>query len=554
MRIDKDLPVPMSDGNVLRANVYRPDGAGRYPVVFAHGVYGKDVHFADGFKPQWDRLLVLYPDLCRDGSTGRYLRWEIVDPERWVPDGYIVIQVDARGSGKSPGYLDPYSPREIRDYYESIEWAAAQPWSNGKVGLIGISYFAITQWLVAALQPPSLAAMIAWEGASDHYRDWSYHGGILSNAFLEGWWPRQCLENQHGNAASKQRDRDSGERTTGPALDADLLEGNRADYMAQLKRHRLADAFHRERSPDFSRIMVPLLSAGNWGGPGVHLRGNIEGFQRAASKEKWLSMHDGTHFESFYLPQYVALQKRFFDRFLKGDAHAWRDEPPVRISVRRPDGSTRRDEQAFPLERTEWTRLYLDAAAQRLAEQPPAATARSDYDARGDGVSFSTDPFERDTEFTGFVTLRLAVSSSTRDLDLFVTLHALGPDGRDLTLSGAHEPTPIARGWLRASHRKLDPARSTPYRVYHAHDEIRKLTPGAVVTLDIEIWPTCFVFPAGYRLVATIKGCDWEVPGVPGRILHNDPDDRDQAEFGGVNTIHTGGANESYLLMPWIPG
>ena len=180
MIFEKDLPTPVSDGNTLRCNIFRPSHPGRFPVVMAQGIYGKDVHFADAYKSQWTRLLELYPDLCRNGSTGRYLRWETVDPERWVPDDYVVIQIDARGSGKSPGYRDPYSPREIQDYYDAIEWAAREPWSNGRVGLIGISYYAITQWLVAALTPPHLAAIVPWEGACDHYRDWSYKGGLRS--------------------------------------------------------------------------------------------------------------------------------------------------------------------------------------------------------------------------------------------------------------------------------------------------------------------------------------------------------------------------------------
>ena len=142
--MEQHVEVPVADGTVLRANVYRPDAPGRFPVVMAHGVYGKDVHFADAFAPQWAKLNEIYPGLTKDGSTGRYLRWETVDPERWVPDGFVVLQVDARGSGMSPGYLDPFSPLEIRDYYDAIEWAARQSWSNGKVGLAGVSYYAMT--------------------------------------------------------------------------------------------------------------------------------------------------------------------------------------------------------------------------------------------------------------------------------------------------------------------------------------------------------------------------------------------------------------------------
>ena len=117
---------------------------------------------------------------------------------------------------------------------------------------------------------------------------------------------------------------------------------------------------------------------------------------------------------------------------------------------------------------------------------------------------------------------------------------------------GAHEPTPVTRGWLRASQRKTDPERSLPYRPYHSHDEIQKIEPGEVIALDVEIWPTCIVCPPGYRLVLTLQGRDFEYD-VPGRMLHNDPLDRPEEEFGGTNTIHTGGQHLSYLLMPLIP-
>lgn len=555
LRVEKDVPIEMNDGIVLRANVYRPAEDGQFPVIMAHGVYGKDAHFEDAFKPQWDTLIKIYPDLCRNGSTGKYLRWEIVDPERYIPDGYIVIQVDARGTGKSPGYLDPRSARELQDYYECIEWAGTQPWSNGKVGLCGISYFAFTQWGVAAMRPPHLAAICPWEGFVDYYRDSTHQGGILSNGFTGAWWPRQVLVNQYGNGNTIHRDRETGERTTGgPAMSEEMLRGNRADYPGDLLRHPLDDAWYAERTPDLSRIEVPVLSAGNWGGPGLHLRGNVEGYLGAGSKQKWLSMHDGTHFESFYLPEYVAMQKRFFGYFLKGEDTGWDRESPVQVSVRRPDGpSSRRMEREFPLARTQWTKFYLDAADTSIRIDNPGKEASVSYEALGSGVSFSTAPFTEETEVCGFITLRLCVSSSTTDMDIFATLRVYAPDGKEVTFVGAHEQTVMAKGWLRASHRKIDPARSLPYRVFHAHDEIQKLTPGEVYDVDVEVWPSSMVFPVGYRLVLTLQGRDFEFPDLPGRMLHNHPDDRTALEFGGVNTVATGGDRESYLVLPVIP-
>lgn len=554
IRVEKDVQIEMRDGVVLRSNVFRPDAPGRFPVVMAQGVYGKDVHFEDGFKPQWDRLIAAYPDLVGEGSSGRYLRWETVDPERYVPDGFVVIQVDSRGTGKSPGYLDPRSPTEMHDYYECIEWAGQQPWSNGKIGLCGISYYAFTQWAVAAMRPPHLAAICPWEGFVDYYRDSTHQGGIFSNGFTTAWWPRQVLVNQYGNAQTPYRDRETGERTTGgPALSEDMLRFNRADYPGDLLAHPLDDAWYAERTPDLSRIEVPLLSAGNWGGPGLHLRGNIEGYLGAKSKQKWLSLHVGTHWESFYLPEYVAMQKAFFGHFLRSDDNGWEKQPPVLMQVRRPDGTYARPEGEFPLARTQWTKFRLDALNKSIGPSNPSEQMSISYEAMGKGIDFSTPPFEQESEICGFVTLRLYVSSSTTDMDIFATLRGFAPDGKEVTFVGAHEPTTMAKGWLRASHRKIDPERSLPHRVFHAHDAIQKLTPGEIYSVDVEIWPTSMVMPAGYRLVLTLQGRDFEFPGIPGRMLHNHPQDRSDNEFGGINTVTTGGAYDSYLELPIIP-
>ncbi|MFT3819770.1 MAG: CocE/NonD family hydrolase [Rubrivivax sp.] len=553
MLVEIDAGIPMSDGIVLRANVFRPRAGGVYPVLMAMGAYGKDVHFEDAFNPQWQVLKRIYPGLDGEGSSGRYLRWEVVDPERWVPDGFVVIQIDSRGTGMSPGYLDPFGPVETRDFYEAIEWAGTQPWSNGKVGLIGVSYLAIKQWQVAALRPPHLAAIVPWEGSSDFYRDGGHHGGILSNGFTFAWWPRQVLSNQHGSGASTHRRRDTGQRTTGAALPPAILEGNRADHPADRLAHPLDDAWNRARCGRLEHIEVPLLSAANWGGPGMHLRGNVEGWLAAGSRHKWLFAHIGTHYESFYLPHYVALQKRFFKRFLCGEDNGFDREPPVQLAIRRADGTaTLRQEHEWPLARTQWTKLHLDASSGTLGSAPPAAAAVAGYDALGDGVHFSTAPFERETEFTGPAALRLWVSTSTTDMDIFAVLRVFDPQDREVTYVGAHERVPMALGWLRVSHRKTCPERSRPWRPYHVHDEVQKVRPGEVVPVDVEIWPTSLVFPAGWRLVLSVRGCDFVVT-PPGRMLHDHPQDRPAAEFGGRNSVHTGGAHDSHLLMPLIP-
>jgi putative CocE/NonD family hydrolase len=178
MRIDWDVPVAMDDGAVLRCDVFRPVKHGRYPVILSYGPYAKGLAFQDGYPSAWERMVRQHPDVTA-GSSNKYQSWEVVDPEKWVPHDYACVRFDSRGCGTSPGFIDHFSPRETKDFYDCIVWAGRQPWSSGKVGLNGISYYAINQWHVASLQPPHLAAMCIWEGAADWYRDMTHHGGIL---------------------------------------------------------------------------------------------------------------------------------------------------------------------------------------------------------------------------------------------------------------------------------------------------------------------------------------------------------------------------------------
>jgi predicted acyl esterase len=555
MRVDKGIRIALRDGSFLSANVFRPDDAHPHPVILSLGIYGKDVHFKDAYKGPWDSLKKSVPDLDAKGSSGAYLRFEMPDPERWVPDGYVVVLIDARGSGASPGYLDPFSGVETRDYYEAIEWAAVQPWANGKVGLLGISYLAITQWQVASLQPPHLAAICPWEGASDIYRDWGRQGGILGNQFPTEWVPRQLVPNQYGNAESPHRDAQTRARTTGePEFGEDILRGNRADHAADLLAHALDDAWYKERSPDLERIAVPVLSAGNWGGTGLHLRGNIEGFLRASTVAKWLFIHIGTHFESFYKPEYVAVQKRFFDRYLKDEANGWERTSPVTLEIRRSDGTAQeRVEREWPLARTAWTRWHLDPQSSAFTPNAPAAESKATFDSLGDGLHFVSAPFESEVEVTGPIAAHLHVASETTDMDLFATLRLIDPKGEDVVFVGASEPVPVTRGWLRVSQRKLDTARSTFYRPYLTHDEHQPMVPGNVYAVDMEIWPTSLVVFEGYRLVVTLQGKDYQFPNLQGRMRHDSEADRPADIFDTRYTVVSGPDHPSYLLMPVIP-
>jgi putative CocE/NonD family hydrolase len=173
MRITWHQPITMDDGLVVRADVFRPIQDGQFPVILTYGLYAKGLAFQDGYPMQWEKMIADHPEIL-EGSTNAYQNWETTDPERWVPHGYAIVRVDSRGAGWSPGFMAPNSAQEIDDLYQCIEWAGTQPWSNGKVGLLGISYYASNQWRVAGKHPPHLAAIIPWEGQNDRYRDSGY--------------------------------------------------------------------------------------------------------------------------------------------------------------------------------------------------------------------------------------------------------------------------------------------------------------------------------------------------------------------------------------------
>jgi len=566
MRVDWDVRVAMDDGVVLRADVYRPDKSpgneGRYPVILSYGPYAKGLAFQDGYPSAWQRMVAEHPDVAH-GSSNKYQSWEVVDPEKWVPEGYACVRVDSRGTGRSPGFIDHFSPRETRDFYECIEWAGVQPWSSGKVGLNGISYYAINQWHVASLQPPHLAAMCVWEGAADWYRDMTHHGGILCT-FWANWYDMQVKSVQYGLGSRGPRSRATGGLVCGDeTLSERELAKNRCDLGDEILAHPLDDEYHKARSPEWERISVPLLSAANWGGQGLHPRGNFEGFMRAASRQKWLEAHGIEHWTHFYTDYGRGLQLRFFDFFLKNKRNGWDVQPRVQLQVRHVEGFVERHENEWPIARTQWTKFYLRKDS-TLGTQPGGEGTVS-FEAMEEGLTFLSAPLGRETEITGPLAAKLRVSSSTEDADLFLVFRVFTPDLREVTFMGAIDPhTPIAQGWLRASHRKLDEKLSLAYRPYHTHDETQKLKPGQAVNLDIELWPTSIVVPAGHRLALSVRGKDYEWQKATGArlsnfknelrgcgpFLHDDPRERPAAVFGGTTTLHLG---EAHVLVPVIP-
>jgi predicted acyl esterase len=363
----------------------------------------------------------------------------------------------------------------------------------------------------------------------------------------------------------------TGDWVSGPeTLSAEELDANMADMDEQRRSNKLAtDEFWEPRMPDLSKIDVPVLSAGNWGGHGLHLRGNIEGFLRAGTDQKWLEVHGREHWAEFYTDYGVDLQKRFFGHFLKDEETGWDDQPRVQLQVRHPgEQFTERHEDEWPIARTDWNRFYLDAADSTLSAEQATRSESLTYDALGDGVTFLSDPLSSETEITGPISSKLFISSDTKDADLFLVLRVFTPDLEEVTFQGALDPhKPIALGWLRASHRKLDERETTEWRPYHTHDEIQPLDPGEIYELDIEILPTSIVVPAGYRIGLSVRGTDYEYPGDTGGEIgniegtmtgvgfnrHDDARDRPPETYGGDVTIHSGPEHPSSVLLPFVP-
>jgi predicted acyl esterase len=562
MKIDWDVPIRMDDGLVLRADLFRPDDGGKYPALLSYGPYGKGLAFQEGYKTAWDIMARENPDVLA-GSSNRYQNWEVVDPEKWVPDGYVCIRIDSRGAGRSPGFLCHNGPRETKDIHDCIEWAAKQPWCSGKVGMNGISYYASNQWRAAAAKPPHLAAICVWEGWNDAYRESARHGGIICS-FRKNWQDMQVKTVQHGYASGKKNP-NTGEPVCGSEVlsDTDLAKNREDMWQAYLSRETWDD-YYAGRTPDLSKVTIPLLTAANWGGQGLHTRGNFEGFVRSKSESKWLEVHGGSHWAPFYTDYGLDLQKRFFGYFLKNEKNGWDRQPRVLLNVRHPgEKFAPRHENEWPLARTKWTKFYLHKDLS-LSEKEQAGEGTVSYDPMGNGLTFSMVA-KQQTEITGPSALKLFVSSATNDADLFVVLRIFDPAGKEVLFQGALDPkTPVGQGWLRASHRKLDAKKSLPYRPWHTHEEIQKLVPGKAEELDIEIWPTCIVVPAGWTIALSIRGRDYEHDEVAatlsnmkhpmkgcGPFTHDDPTDRPPAVFGGKVTLHLD--RKPYLLLPIIP-
>jgi predicted acyl esterase len=519
MVIDYDAAVPMRDGIKIYADVYRPEKEGKYPVLIAWGPYGK--HGRSTIYAMMGNTGL------KDEDFNRYTAFEAPDPVYWCRSGYIIINADPRGAWSSEGDLTFMSPQEVDDCYDLIEWSGVQNWSNGKVGMLGVSYLAWTQWKVAAANPPHLAAICPWEGVSDFYREFAFHGGIPETRFAATW--------QGSVSRSFTR-----------------VE----NFVEMEKQHPLFDAYWASKNADLTQINVPALIVASWTDHGLHNRGTLEGFKKIASKDKWLIVHGRKKWWHFYQPESVEKQRQFFNRFLKGIDNHVKDWPKVTLEIREKYYvGNNRTEREWPLARTQYTPLFLNAANGKIAKLTPKRESQARY--RADNINDKTQnaqfeyQFTAKTELTGHMKLKLWVQADgSDDMDLFVALQKIDRAGYIVPFPffGNHDDGPVALGWLRVSHRELDYNKSTPFQPVHTHRKEQKLKEGEIVPVEIEIWPSCTLFERGEKLRVVVQGSD----------IYSYPFERHTNEHTatvnkGEHVIYTGGKYDSHLLVPVIP-
>lgn len=524
MIFEKDVPIKMRDGITLYVNIFRPDHPGKFPVVMSMDPYNKDS------LPPWPFFRQIWPTLGVI-DTSLYAPIESPDPGFWVPNDYVLIKIATRGSSNSEGDLYPWTKTETEDFYEVIEWAGVQEWSDGNVGLNGVSYLAMTQWRVGALNPPHLKAMIPWEGTSDLYREWYFHGGIPETIFSSSFeqlnrtrWPNSKIEGM----------------------------------VAAQKEHPLIDEYWEGREVKLSDIKVPLFVCASWSTQGLHSRGTFEGFKQASSKDKWLLVHGRKEWETYYLRESLEQQKSFFDYFLKGIDNCWMDTPRVRYEVREKfyQGHMRCVTE-WPIAGTVYSEHYLNGEEMSLQRTPAQKESRLPYNSEAGQTENNELRFkftaQKDIELTGYSKLKLWVSADdTDDMDIFIGIKKYDRCGNEVLLPDFNqiEYGHVANGWLRVSHRELDTEKSTPYQPVLKHKRLLKLNKGEIVPVEIEIWPSSIYLKSGESLVLVIKGSEIVIEDIMAGTArgygHKDTVNK------GTHSIYVGGKYDSHLLLPII--
>jgi predicted acyl esterase len=510
---ERDVAVETRDGRKLYCDIYRPKDQTDIPVIMAWSPFGKRHWHGRGIAPGLQTAMGV-----PKGAISDMAAFEAPDPGFWCHQGYAVVNVDVGGVGCSEGDYLGMCARYGEDGFDVIEWLAKQKWCNGNVGMAGNSGLSIGQWFVAASSPPSLKCIAPWEGTADFYRESMFPGGIPYPAFAS--MIHLSLR--------------------GPGLIQDPAE--------DMKSHPLFDTYWDDLKAKVEKIRIPVYATASYM-HSLHLRGAVHSFMNVRSRNKWMRFHRDFEWPDFNNPKYMGDLKLFMDRFLKNIHNGWEMTPRIRMGVTDAyefDYQVDRPETEYPLERTEYTRFYLDASNGTLNRSPLEKEANVSYDAKSGESNFDIT-FDEETEISGLTKLRLWVEADGNDeMDLFVYMQKVDDDGSIIPLSVFGENDPGTVGKLRVSHRELDTEKSKDYLPIHTHKTEQKLSAGEIVPVDIEIYPSARIWHRGETLRVNIaprlvRDATWFLPIV------YDTDNE------GRHVIHTGGKYDSYLLAPVIP-
>lgn len=504
---EQDVPVKMRDGVTIYVDIFRPKDKVGIPCIISWSFYGKRP--GEGMS-EW-QIMGVGP-----GTVSKLTKFESPDPLYWCYNDYAIANVDPRGVGHSEGDVSIFGTQDARDGYDFIEWVAQQYWCNGKVGMGGNSAVAMTQWRIAAQQPPHLACIAPWEGTSDIYRESMFEGGVPAIAFNEF--------------------------IVGSVTSENMVD----DLVAMAQRSPLMNPYWEDKIPDFSKITIPCYCTACWNH--FHLRGAFQGFRKIKSKKKWMRAHREFEWPDGYSHESIAELKLFFDRYLKDIHNCWESTPRVRLEVMDAKEflyAKNRPETSFPLKRTEYKKLYLDAASHSLSWEPVGRESKVSYDGET-GVTTFDIKFTEDTEITGYMKLHMWVTAeSYTDADIFVNIQKLDTKGEWLPVSVLGEPHPGTWGKMRISHRALDEEKSTKFQPIQSHLKEEKIQPGEVVPVDVELVPISRFWHKGQSLRIQIAGHyireGWFEP------LFWDTDNH------GDTSVYTGGKYDSYLQIPVVP-
>jgi|SRR5271157_121763 len=556
IRFERDVEVTMRDGVVLHADIYRPKAEGKFPVLLLRTPYDK----------QGER------------DTG------IIFAQR----GYVAILQDVRGRFTSGGEWYPFK-HESEDGYDTVEWAAALPYSNGKVGMFGGSYEGATQLLAAIAHPPHLAGIFPEVTGSNYHEGWVYQGGAFEQWLSESWTASLARDTLNRRVRENTNPLAGIERLplTSFAVQNPVPQEQLAPYFFDWLAHPSYDEFWKKLSIEehYKEITVPVFHFGAWydiflGGSlqnytGLKTSANGDDARRGQKLMIGVGGHAGdgrkvgeVDFGSTAEVNITEIQLRWYDHLLKGLANGSAEEKPVKIFVM--GKNEWRDENEWPLARARTTKYFLQSNGSAnsvrggglLAQEIREGKASSDkfvYDpanpvptlggplccaqrlllpgpkdqrpieSREDVLIYSTPAFQNDLEVTGPVSLEICVSSTAVDTDFTAKLVDVWPNGFAQNLS---------EGILRMR-----------YRTSREHPEMMR--PGEVYKVRIDMVATSNVFLAGHKLRLEISSSNF--PRFDRNLNSGEDQARATRMIKAENTVLHDTEHPSALILPIVP-